>query len=90
MKLAQSKWIKVKIIGGKRTVTYDKNGIEPSFLLNLNTFFKNSVLIRISLFYCLGLISGYPWVLRGNSCIIPSLNDICPFNFLSIFSKKES
>ena len=43
VKLANSKWVEVKINGGNRSQTYDKDEVSSSFLTNIKTFYKSSV-----------------------------------------------
>ncbi len=42
-KLANSKWIEVKINGRERSQTYNKNEVSSSFTANLNAFYKSKV-----------------------------------------------
>ena len=42
-KLANSKWLEVKINGGNRSQSYNKDEVSSSFLANIKTFYKSSV-----------------------------------------------
>lgn len=42
-KLANAKWLEVKINGGNRSQTYNKDEVSSSFLANIKSFYKTSV-----------------------------------------------
>lgn len=42
-KLANAKWVEVKIIGGNLSQTYNKDDVSSSFLANIKEFYKSSV-----------------------------------------------